>query len=144
LHAAQYSSAVQRDSVGWKQSEERHAEVRHAPRLALDQHRDDAGRSGRASRLPHRLAVEGVQGRGAGIQESREMRTWAQSARRLRIGGPSLSAVKAHGTFAESSKVMLTLTVFPGTTSIGSGLGGFLLYTPSEEPDGGGDCASQA
>jgi hypothetical protein len=49
-----------------------------------------------------------------------------------------------HGVFAESSNVMLTATVFPGTTSIGSGFGGFSLYTPSEEPDGGGDWASQA
>ena len=37
---------------------------------------------------------------------------------------------------------MVTLTVFPGATSIGCGLGGFLLYIPSEEPEGGGDCAS--
>jgi hypothetical protein len=29
-------------------------------------------------------------------------------------------------------------------TLIGSGFGGFLLYIPSEEPEGGGDCASQA
>src|SRR5436190_8962507 len=49
----------------------------------------------------------------------------------------------AHGTFTESSKVMVTLTVFPGATSIGCGLGGFLLYMPREVPDGGGDCASQ-
>ena len=48
-----------------------------------------------------------------------------------------------HGAFTESSKVMSTLTVFPGATSIGCGVGGCLLYIPSDEPEGGGDWASQ-
>jgi len=33
---------------------------------------------------------------------------------------------ETHGTFTASLNVMLTLTVFPGATSIGSGVGGFL------------------
>src|SRR5213078_1593075 len=53
-------------------------------------------------------------------------------------------APEAHGTLAESSNVMLTLTVFPGATSIGCAFGGFFAYIPSEEPDGGGVWASQA
>jgi hypothetical protein len=39
---------------------------------------------------------------------------------------------------------MLTLMVFPAATSIGCGFGGFLLYIPSDEPEGGGDWASQS
>src|SRR4051794_20260517 len=48
----------------------------------------------------------------------------------------------AYGTLFESSNVSLTLAVFPGSTLIGSGVGGLLPYIPREEPDGGEDWAS--
>src|SRR4051794_33660508 len=47
-----------------------------------------------------------------------------------------------YGTFCVSSKLSFTFAVFPGSTVIGSGVGGFVLYMPSEEPAGGDDCAS--
>ena len=51
--------------------------------------------------------------------------------------GPSV-----YGILFESSNVSLILTVFPGSTLIGSGVGGLLAYIPRQEPVGGDDCAS--
>src|SRR5262249_16380417 len=67
------ASALQRDCVRGKQTEERHAEIRHASGLAVGQDRDDAGGSGRAARLPRRSAMENVRRRAAGLEDRRKV-----------------------------------------------------------------------
>ena len=47
-----------------------------------------------------------------------------------------------YGTLFESSNASFTFAVFPGSTVIGSGVGGLLAYIPRDDPDGGGDWAS--
>src|SRR5262249_31993883 len=80
LHAHQCASALQRDCVRGKQPEERHAEIRHASRLAVGQDRDDAGGSERAARVPRRSAMENVPGRAAWLEDRRKVSNWIVSS----------------------------------------------------------------
>ena len=58
-------------------------------------------------------------------------------------GAPLLAAPnRLYGTLFESSNASFTFAVFPGSTVIGSGVGGLLAYIPRDDPDGGGDWAS--